>query len=261
MKVSADHASRVGHLSHAARGRAPAESERPLSHLHTSVVARRPGGPHHRPHVTRARITGSTRHEHTSPAAPTHAFTGVRHPQDAWEEPHTPPRSPCLDGRHHPTSIAPGPSVPERRKEPMHQRVGTVDVRVHALLIEQDADGFPVAYPGYATATGSITDGVPAVIHVGAPVAPGGSILRPEAQRRSPWPRPRTHEPGRRRHRHRDGRHPLPGRRTRRRSGSTSTTKRSWRSTTAVRELRSAPTWSPTGGRSRRHERARPSRT
>lgn len=28
MKVSADHASRVGHLSHAARGRAPAESER-----------------------------------------------------------------------------------------------------------------------------------------------------------------------------------------------------------------------------------------
>lgn len=54
---------------------------------------------------------------------------------------------------------------------------GTVDVRVHALLIEQDADGFPVAYPGYATATGSITDGVPAMIHVGAPAAPSTATL------------------------------------------------------------------------------------
>lgn len=54
---------------------------------------------------------------------------------------------------------------------------GTVDVRVHALLIEHDVDGLPVAYPGYATGTGSITDGVPVAIHVGAPVVPSTATL------------------------------------------------------------------------------------
>ncbi|MFO7544193.1 MAG: hypothetical protein R6W77_01705, partial [Trueperaceae bacterium] len=54
---------------------------------------------------------------------------------------------------------------------------GTVDVRVHGLLIEVNADDLPVAYPGYATADGAITDGGAAVIHVGAPVVPSTTTL------------------------------------------------------------------------------------
>lgn len=40
------------------------------------------------------------------------------------------------------------------------------EVRLHALQVERDADGYPVSYPGYATTTTTLTNAVAAVVNL-----------------------------------------------------------------------------------------------